>query len=211
MRITITISAFALLVACGGGAPEAQAPTSAAAPAAAGGDKKAAGDKDEAAKKAAALDALTAEEAKTGTCDADHKEALEKLLSEIETSMKAKSGEDGKPLGLQVVGRRVLALGSSPKGVEMSVSGRGTELHVLSYGVKEISLDVLQGTTAATTLRSPFQRTSTASPPELGLTKLGKVGDLQSDSRQVQIKPGQPLQVRLTGQGCAAFVLFLKP
>lgn len=211
MRTIGSLLAFALLAACGGGAQDTPAPATPAAKAPSASADKKGGEEDEAGKRAAALEALTAGEAKSGTCDAEHKDALEKLLADIEATMRSKAGEDGKPLGLQMVGKRVLALGASPKGVEMSVSGKGTDLHVLAYGAKELSLDVLQGTTAATTLRSPFQRASTSAPPKLELAKAGPVTEIQSDSRQVQIKPGQPLQVRLTGQGCAAFVLFLKP
>lgn len=209
MRTIGSLLAFALLAGCGGGAQETPAPVT--PPASAPSASAAKPEQDDAAKKAAAVESLTASEAKSGACDAEHKEALDKLLADVEATMKAKIGDDGKPLGLQMVGKRVLALGSNPKGVEMSVSGKGTDLHVLAYGAKELSLDVLQGTAAATTLRSPFQRASTSAPPRLDLAKVGSITELQTDSRQVTIKPGQPLQVRLTGQGCAAFALFLKP
>ena len=60
-------------------------------------------------------------------------------------------------------------------------------------------------------LRSPFQRNATTGPLAIDLPKIGTVDELQSDSRQVTIKPGQPLVVKLSGQGCAALVSFLKP
>ncbi len=166
---------------------------------------------DDGAAKAAAIEKLTSEEAKSGTCDAEHKASLEKLVDAVEAGMKAKNGDDGKPLGFQVVGKRVLALGPNARGVQMTVTGKGTEVHVLAYGVKEISMDVLAGTTAATTLRSPHQRSSTTSPMSIDVGKAGAVTDVQSDSRQVTIKPGQPLEVKLTGQGCAGLVTLLKP
>lgn len=207
------------LTACGG-APPPPAEAAKVAPAAADGGAAKAGTEDNAASKAAALDALVAGEAKSGTCDEGHKAALEKLLGDVESGMKAKNGEDGKPLGLQLVGKRVVALGAvaaggalgtSTKSMEMAVSGRGTEVHVLAFGAKEVSLDVLVGNAAATTMRSPFQRTATAAPPALELAKIGSVGDVQSDSRQVQIKPGQPIVVKLSGQGCVGLISFLKP
>ena len=125
--------------------------------------------------------------------------------------MKAKNGEDGKPLGLQLVAKRVVPLGSAAKSMELTVTGRGTEVHVLAFGVRDVSLDVLVGTAAATTMRSPFQRSATPSPLSLDLPKIGVVEELQSDSRQVTIKPGQPIVVKMTGSGCAALVSFLKP
>ena len=93
----------------------------------------------------------------------------------------------------------------------MTVTGKGTEVHVLAYGVKEISMDVLSGSTAATTLRSPYQRNATTAPMSIDVPKVGPVTDVQSDSRQVSIKPGQPIEVKLTGQGCAGLVTFLRP
>lgn len=196
---------------CGGAPPPpAEAPKPvAAAPDAAGAKKPSA--QDDKASKAAAVDALVAGEVKSGTCDEGHKAALEKLLADVEAGMKAKTGEDGKPLGLQLVAKRIVPLGTAAKSMELAVSGRGTEVHVLAFGVRDVSLDVLVGSAAATTMRSPFQRSATASPLSLDLPKIGVVDELQSDSRQVTIKPGQPIVVKMTGSGCAALVSFLKP
>jgi len=202
--------AIAALTACGGAQPPPPEAPAAADPTASAGAKKP-GPEDNAASKAAAVDALAAGEARSGTCDEGHKAALEKLLTEIENGMKAKTGEDGKPLDLQLVGKRVVPLGAGAKQMEMAVSGRGTEVHVLAFGVKEVSLDVLVGNTAATTMRSPFQRSATPAPLAIDLPKIGTVTDVQSDSRQVQIKPGQPIVVKLSGQGCVGLVSFLKP
>jgi len=204
----VFVAMAAAVAACGGGGNEAApavAPTS--APAGTAAAKPA----DDGAQKAAAIAQLTAGEAKSGQCDAEHKAALEKLLETVEAGMKSKNGDDGKPLAFQVVGKRVVALGPNARGVELTVTGKGTDLHVLAYGVNEISMDVLAGTTAATTLRSPFQRSSTPTPLSLDVPKVGPVTELQSDSRQVVIKPGQPLEVKLTGQGCAGLISFLKP
>jgi hypothetical protein len=203
--------AIAGLTACGGAPPPpAEGPKPVTSTAEGAGAKKATAE-DTAAAKAAAIDALAASEAKSGTCDEGHKAALEKLLSDVETGMAAKNGEDGKPLGLQLVGKRVVPLGAGAKSMEMAVSGRGTEVHVLAFGAKDVSLDVLVGNAAATTMRSPFQRSATTAPLALDLPKIGTVNDVQSDSRQVQIKPGQPIVVKLTGQGCAGLISFLKP
>jgi hypothetical protein len=208
---TLVLALAPFAAACGGGAAAPppvtpSTPVTQAEPA-----KKGAGSEDASASRAAAIEALTTGEAKSGTCDEAHKAALEKLLAEVEIGMKDKAGEDGKPLGLQLVGKRVLALGAGARSIEMSVTGRGTEVHVLAFGVRDVSLDVLVGNAAATTLRSPFQRTATLAPPSLELPKIGAVKELQSDSRQVAIKPGQPLVVKLSGQGCAGLVSFIKP
>lgn len=207
----LSLLCAAALVGCGGGAGEAPPANVPEATPSGGAGAEAKPAKDPAADKAAAVEKLTAEEAKSGQCDAAHKQALEKLALEVETAMKAKTGEDGKPLAFQVVGKRVLALGSDPRGVELTVTGKGTELHVLAYGVNEISMDVLAGTTAATTLRSPFHKTATSTPLSLDVPNVGTVTEIQGDSRQVVIKPGQPLEVKMTGQGCAAMISFLKP
>jgi hypothetical protein len=197
--------------ACGGApTPPADGPKP-AAPVADSTAAKKPGAQDDKASKAAAVDALVAGEAKSGTCDEGHKAALEKLLADVEAGMKAKTGEDGKPLGLQLVAKRVVALGSAAKSMELAVTGRGTEVHVLAFGVREVSLDVLVGSAAATTMRSPFQRSATPSALSLDLPKVGVIDELQSDSRQVTIKPGQPIVVKMTGSGCAALVSFLKP
>ncbi|MDB4937361.1 MAG: hypothetical protein JWP87_4333 [Labilithrix sp.] len=205
--VTVSVS---LAVACGGAPPApAEAPKPAAPEGGGGAHKPAA--QDDKASKAAAVDALVAGESKGGACDEGHKAALEKLLADVEAGMKAKNGEDGKPLGLQLVAKRVVPLGSAAKSMELAVTGKGTEVHVLAFGVRDVSLDVLVGNAAATTLRSPFQRTATASPLTLDLPKIGAIDEVQSDSRQVTIKPGQPIVVKMTGQGCAALVSFLKP
>ncbi len=201
------------LVGCGGGSappPTAPAPSTTQAKPEAKADDKADKKADDGASRAAALEALTADEAKGGACSADHQAALEKLRAEIEAHLQAKSGDDGKPLGLQPVFNRVVALGAGARSIEVSVKGRGTEVHVLAYAAKDISIDVLAGSAAATTMRSPLQRASTKEPAAIELAKAGKV-ELQSDSRQIQMKPGQPLQVKMSGQGCALLVGFLKP
>jgi len=210
---SLALSCIAPLAAlgCGGGSPPPpQSPppsTSQAKPDAAKPDDKKA---DDGAGKAAALEALTADEAKSGACSADHQAALEKLRTEIEANLQAKNGDDGKPMGLQPVFNRVVALGAGARSIEVSVKGRGTEVHVLAYAAKDISIDVLAGSAAATTMRSPLQRASTKDPAAIELAKTGKI-ELQSDSRQIQMKPGQPLQVKMSGQGCALLVGFLKP
>ena len=211
---SLAISVFVVvvsLVACGGAPPPAVEAPKPTATAEGGAAAKKPSAQDDKASKAAAVDALVAGEAKSGTCDEGHKAALEKLLSEVEAGMKAKNGDDGKPLGLQLVAKRVVALGSAAKSMELAVTGRGTEVHVLAFGVRDVSLDVLVGSAAATTMRSPFQRSATPSPLSLDLPKIGMVDELQSDSRQVTIKPGQPIVVKMTGSGCAALVSFLKP
>lgn len=202
--LVFVLSASSL--ACGGSAPPpaSAAPPPTSAPTPAGG---AAASKDDPAKKAAAIEQLTSGEAKSGACDPQHQAALEKLLGEVESAMKAKTGDDGKKLEATVVGKRVLSLGSSPRGVEMSVTGRGTEVHVIAFAVKDVSMDVLAGTTAATTMRSPYAHPLAS--PTLDLPGVGSVTEIAGDSRQVTIKPGQPLAVKLTGQGCAALITFL--
>ncbi len=169
------------------------------APVADSGPKKASAQDD----KAASVDALVDRESKKGACDDGHKAALEKLLADAEANM-SKSG-------MQLVAKRVVALGTAAKSIELAVSGKGTEVHVLAYGVRDVSLDVLVGTAAATTLRSPFQRSATSGPLSIELPKIGMVDELQTDSRQVTIKPGQPIVAKVSGQGCAALVAFLKP
>lgn len=198
-----------LCAACGGSPPPPVTAPTPEATVSDGAQKPAA--QDEKATKAAAIDALVTGEAKSGTCDEGHKAALEKLLADVENGMQTKNGEDGKPLGLQLVAKRVLPLGTATKQIEMAVTGKGTEVHVLAFGVREVGLDVLVGNAAATTLRSPFQRSATAGPLALDLPKIGAVDEVQTDSRQVTIKPGQPIVVKLSGQGCAALVSFLKP
>lgn len=194
--------ALVLVAACGGSPPPPVAPgPSTDKPVA-----KAEAKPDAAATKAAALEKLTAGEAKSGTCDEGHKAALEKHLAALEETLRAKKTDDGKPLGLEVVGKRVVALGASSKSVELSVTGRGTELHVMAFGARDVSMDVLVGNQAASTLRSPHQRAGASS---IDVPNVGAV-ELQSDSRQTEIKPGQPLVVKLSGEGCAAMISLLR-
>ena len=147
---------------------------------------------------------MTADEAKSGTCDAANQAAVDKLLADVEASMKGKTDDDGKPVTMQLVGKKVLALGPNAKSFEMSVTGRGTEVHVMGFGAKELSMDVLVGKEPATTMRS----TLVAKGMALDVANVGKV-DAQYDSRQVNMKPGQPIVVKVTGQGCAGIISFL--
>ena len=210
MRSFFALSSLAAVVGflapvasgCGGGvAAPLEVPKAADTAAPDAGPAKASAQDDKAAK-SAALEALVDGESKKGTCDDAHKAALEKILADAEANM-SKSG-------LQLVAKRVVALGSASKSIELAVSGKGTEVHVLAYGVRDVSLDVLVGTAAATTLRSPFQRSATSGPLAIDLPKVG-TAELQTDSRQVTIKPGQPIVAKVSGQGCAALVSFLKP
>lgn len=205
MRSLVTASIALFLLSCGGSSPEPKTTDTAKPAPTTSGDAKPAGGADDSAKKAAAVEKMTADEAKSGSCDAANQAAVDKLLGEVEASMKGKTDEDGKPVTMQLVGKKVLALGSNAKQFEMSVSGRGTEVHVMGFGAKEISMDVLVGTTAATTMRSVHVAKGMA----LDITNVGKV-DAQYDSRQVNIKPGQPIVVKVTGQGCAGIISFLK-
>jgi hypothetical protein len=209
----LVISTGVACFACGGAPPPAAEGAKPAATASDAAAAKRPSAQDDKASKAAAVDALVAGEVKSGTCDEGHKAALEKLLADVEAGMKAKTGDDGKPLGLQLVAKRVVPLGSAAKSMELAVTGRGTEVHVLAFGVRDVSLDVLVGSAAATTMRSPFQRSASGAQGALALDlpKIGMVDELQSDSRQVTIKPGQPIVVKMTGSGCAALVSFLKP
>lgn len=203
MRSLVTGSIALLLISCGGSSPEPK--TEGTAKPATSADAKPAGGGDDAAKKSAAVEKLTADEASKGACDASHQAAVDKLLAEIEASMKGKTDEEGKPVTLQLVGKKVLALGSNAKSFEMSVTGRGTEVHVMGFGAKELSMDVLVGKEPATTMRSSLVAKGTA----LDVANVGKV-DAQYDSRQVNMKPGQPIVVKVTGQGCAGIISFLK-
>ena len=200
MRSLVLACTF-VVVACGSSQPPPQPTPAATTSSSAAAPAKPAGQDGE-AKKTAAIEKLTSEESKSGNCDADTKAAFEKLLGDVETSMKGQ--------GMQLVGKRVLALTDKAKGVELTVSGRGTELHVLAFGLKDISLDVLAGKQAASTLRSPHQRTA-VTPLVVDVAKIGKISEVPTDSRQVTIKVGEPLEVRLTGQGCAGMISFLKP
>lgn len=207
MRSLVTASFASLLffcASCGGSNPEPKATATTAKPASTG-EAKPAGGADDAAKKAAAVDKMTADEAKSGTCDPANQAAVDKLLADVEASMKGKTDEDGKPVTLQLVGKKVLALGANAKSFEMSVTGRGTEVHVMGFGAKELSMDVLVGKDPATTMRS----TLVAKGVALDVANVGKV-DAQYDSRQVNMKPGQPIVVKVTGQGCAGIISFLK-
>lgn len=199
--------AVVLAAGCGGGPPPA-APAAAPseAPASAPSDAGAApaGSVD-----AAALEALTAEEAKSGNCDPEHQAALEKLLDDVEANVRAKT-EDGKPIKVESFTKRVLALSEAARGIQLTLSGKGTQVHVLAFSPKEVSLDVLAGNAAATTMRSSYKAEVTNGPATISLPKIGGPVPLEGDSREIEMKPGTPLDVRMRGQGCAGVVVFSK-
>lgn len=199
---------LAFAAACGGSPPpEPTAPTpssSSAAKASADAGASAAGGID-----AAALEKLTAEEAKSGNCDPGSKAALEKLLDEVEKNSRGLSDE-GKPIKIESFTKRVLALSEAAKGVQLTLSGKGTEVHVIAFSPKEVSLDVLAGNQPATTTRSSYKSEVTKGPAKINLPKVGGEVPLEGDSRQIEMRPGMPLDVRMRGQGCAGVVVFSK-
>ncbi|MBN9162123.1 MAG: hypothetical protein BGO98_45720 [Myxococcales bacterium 68-20] len=205
------VLALAAVGACGGSpppAPTTATPASSDTPAASA-DAGASANGKAGGIDAAALEKLTSEEAKSGNCDPESKAALEKLLDQIETNVRAKT-EDGKPLKIESFTKRVLALSDAARGVQLTLSGKGTEVHVLAFSPKEVSLDVLAGTSAATTMRSSYKGEVLEGAGTITLPKVGGAVPLEGDSRQIEMKPGAPLEVRMRGQGCAGVVVFSK-
>jgi hypothetical protein len=204
--------AFALavpvvLTACGGGAPPAEIGAPAPVAAKPTADAGATGASTGGGVDTAALEKLTSSEAKSGTCDVEHKAALEKALDDIEKTVRAKTEDDGKPMKIESFTKRVLALSEAAKGVQLTLSGKGTQVHVIAIAPKEVSLDVLAGNQPATTTRSPYR--GEVVPAKIKLPNVGEA-PLEGDSRQIEMKPGMPLDVRMRGQGCAGVVVFSK-
>ena len=198
------------VVACGGGSPPPAAPSSAPAPTSSPsgeGDGGASGKSS--GLDTAALEKLTADESKTGSCDGEHKAALEKLLDEVEAKVRAKT-EDGKPLKIESFTKRTMALSDAAKGIQLTLSGKGTEVHVIAFAPKEVSLDVLAGNQPTTTMRSRYKNEVTDGPAKINLPKVGGDVSLEGDSREFEMKPGTPLDVKMRGQGCAGLVVFSK-
>ena len=160
-------------------------------------------------KQAKALEELTQGEVKGGACDADHKASLEKLMAAVEDSMKARTGDDGKPISFTVVDKRTTVFGPDPRNVQIKVSGRGTEVHVMAFGPKELSLDMVHDGRAAT-VRSPAAGEMAQKSP-IEHPKFGKVTEVQVDSRVVDVKPGETLEIKVRGQGCGVLMAFMKP
>lgn len=198
------------VVACGGGSPATNVPappTSTPAQGAAEGDAGASGR--HGGIDTAALEKLTAEESKSGNCDAEHKAALEKLLDEVEATVRAKT-EEGKPLKIESFTKRTMALSEAARGVQLTLSGKGTEVHVIAFSPKEVSLDVLAGNQPTTTMRSRYKSEVTNGPAKISLPKVGGDVPLEGDSREFEMRPGTPLDVKMRGQGCAGLVVFSK-
>ncbi len=210
MRNSLIVTGTLLFTAACGEPKPAEVPPTAGTAAEVRPKGAAAKPTDDQPAKALALETLTQEESSKGACDPEHQAALEKLRAEIDAAMQTKAGDDGKPLPLKPIFNRVVALGPNAKALEISLQGSLTQAHVLAYSAKDISIDVLVGTTAATTMRSPFQRTVLPKPVGIELAKAGKIV-LESDSRQLELEKGQPLKVKMTGQGCALVVGYMKP
>ncbi|HVJ94598.1 MAG TPA: hypothetical protein VM580_32655 [Labilithrix sp.] len=197
-------------LACGGSPPPVPASsTPAATPVAPASDTATAAQPKSAGVDGAALEKLTLEEAKSGTCDAEHKAAFEKLLDVIEANIRA-AKDEGEPLKIESFTKRVLALSDAAKGIQLTLSGKGTQVHVIALAPKEVSMDVLSGKAAATTMRSTYKADATHGASTISLPKLGGDVPLESDSRQIEMKPGAQLDVRMRGQGCAGVVVFSK-
>lgn len=207
----VALSLCLAAISCGGGQEEVKNPADV-------GPKPAATNGADAAKKAAeaekqkqakALEELTQGEVKGGQCDADHKASLEKLMSAVEEAMKTKAGDDGKPIGFSVVDKRTTVFGPDPRNVQIKVTGRGTEVHVMAFSAKETSLDMVHEGRAAT-VRSPIA-TAMAQANAIEHPKLGKITEVQVDSRIVEVKAGETLEIKVRGQGCGVLMAFMKP
>jgi hypothetical protein len=216
---TLGILLVPFVLACGGGEkpPETPSSSSSSSPTSTAAAKKppasdagGGGAASSTGPNTAAIEKLAAEEAKSGTCDAETKAAFDKLVDEIEANVRAKKDESGNALKIESFTKRVLALAEAAKGIELTLSGKGTQVHVLAFSTKEVSMDVLAGKEAATTMRSPYQREVAGNPAKINVTKLGGAIPLESDSRQIEMKVGTPLQVKMRGQGCAGVVVFSK-
>lgn len=198
------------LVACGGGGGSDDAVKNAndvAKPKVDPSTTKPTGDADK-KKQAAALEEITQAEVKSGECEGDHKAALEKAMSVIEDAVKAKNGDDGRPIGFTTVDKRVTVFGPDPRNVQIKVSGRGTEVHVIAFAPQMLSLD-LEHEGRAATVRSPMAAEMASKAPDEH-AKFGKQ-DLQVDSRIVDVKAGETLQIKVRGQGCGILMAFMKP
>jgi hypothetical protein len=160
-------------------------------------------------KQAKALEDLTQGEVKGGECDADHKASMEKLMASVEDAMKAKAGDDGKPIGFTVVDKRTAVFGPDPRNVQIKVTGRGTEVHIMAFGSLPTSLDMMHEGRAAT-VRSPAA-TELASKSSIEHPKFGKVTEAHVDSRIVDVKAGETLEIKVRGQGCGVLIAFMKP
>lgn len=200
-----------IVVACGGGGGSDQ-------PVNTGNDsttkpkvdpKSDQGNKDAELKKlAAAREEITSGEVKSGNCEDAHKAALEKAMGAIEDAVKAKNGDDGKPIGFTTVDKRVTVFGPDPRNVQIKVSGRGTEVHVLAFAPEMLSLD-LEHEGRAATVRSPMAAEMAGKSADEH-PKFGKA-ELQVDSRIVDTKAGDTLQIKVRGQGCGILMAFMKP
>jgi hypothetical protein len=207
-RIVFALGAGLVAIACGSTPPpppsKPDVPSKPTATPDAGGGAGA----DTKAADAQAVEALTKDEAKSGNCDAEHQAALTQLLDAIEANVRGKS-EDGKPLKIESFTKKTLALNDkTPKGFQLTLTGKGTQVHVLAYGVKEISLDATAAGIPATTMRSPYHGDVGASA--LKVPKASNPVKLEGDSRQIEMKPGQQLEVKMRGAGCAGVVVFSK-
>lgn len=195
---------------CGGAAEEAKNPsrvpdvkTNHARPA--GADKTA----EAAQRQQKAIEELTQGEVKGGACDAEHQASLEKLMGAVEEAMKVRTGDDGKPAGFTVIDKRTAVFGPDPRNVQIKLTGRGTEVHVMSLGVLPTSLDMIHDGRAAT-VRSPAAAAMAQTSPIVH-AKFGKVTEVQVDSRIVQVMPGEMLEIKVRGQGCGVLIAFMKP
>jgi hypothetical protein len=213
----LLLGAILLGAGCGGGEKPPETSSSSPSSSSTPGTKKPAASGDaggggaaSSGPNTAAIEKLSAEEAKSGNCDADTKAAFDKLVDDVETSVRAKKDESGSALKIESFTKRVLALSEAAKGIELTLSGKGTQVHVLAFSTKEVSMDVLAGKEAATTMRSPYQREVVGNPAKINVAKLGGAIPLESDSRQIEMKVGTPLQVKMRGQGCAGVVVFSK-
>jgi hypothetical protein len=200
----------ALVLACGGGGsnqpvntadntPKPKEDPNAAANKAAEDEKK---------KQAAALEDITQSEVKSGQCDADAKTALEKLMTTVEDAMKAKNDDAGKPIGFTTLYKSSNVFAPDPRTIQVKVAGKGTQVQVLALSSKEVSLDMVHDGRAAT-VRSPFAQEMAGKGP-VDHPKYGKV-DAQVDSRVVDVKPNETLEIKVRGQGCGVLMAFMKP
>lgn len=195
---------------CGGATEEAKNPSR--VPEVKAGDAGPAGvDKtaEAARRQFKAIEELTQGEVKGGACDPEHQASLEKLTSAVEEAMKVRAGDDGKPMGFTVIDKRTAVFGPDPRNVQIKLTGRGTEVHVMSLGVLPTSLDMIHDGRAAT-VRSPAAAAMAQASPIVH-AKFGKVTDVQVDSRVVQVMPGETLEIKVRGQGCGVLVAFMKP
>lgn len=155
--------------------------------------------------------AVAAGEIAENRCEAGNRELLERWMFLIKDAMVLRFGSDGRPKTFVFADQKLMV--ANPDGVALGLGDYlGGELHIFAFGNLPLTLEVFQSDGQAATLASPWAKQVKWRCSITGECISGDINDpplpAYDDSKMVMAGSGEPLTLRVRGQGCSLVMVF---